>query len=374
MNNGYHIIDADGHVAEVTDVWLPEPFLDPEYKDRAPRFVGNIRDCNRFLLEGHVHPKPEGKGCWIHGPIEGDTTSAGRPKGTYDPHARISDLDLEGIDVAVNFGAMIGMGCGRVQHPGLAVALARAYNDWVASHCNAYPKRLKAAAAMPMVDVEGAVVELERGVTKLGLVGPSTPPNSHGRNLDNVQFYPIYETCVRLDVPVLVHMAAAGHGGIDAAGAERFDAYFYTHAMGFTFELMTAFMCLTAGGVLDAFPKLRVAFLEAGCGWLPYWAERLDGHYEKLHAQVKAQRAPGEYLKGDQLFITCEPDEEILDRVVEEVGEDRILYASDYWHWDSKFPHTVEPILSRKDLTDTAKRKILGENAARLYKLNGHGK
>jgi len=115
---------------------------------------------------------------------------------------------------------------------------------------------------------------------------------------------------------------------------------------------------------------LKVAFLEAGCGWVPYWMERLDEHYEYMHLAVPLmKKTPSEYMRSEQVYYSFEPDEQTLPFIMEFVGEDRLVFASDYNHGDSKFPHTVESVTKRKNLSESSLRKLMGENAARLYSI-----
>jgi uncharacterized protein len=95
------------------------------------------------------------------------------------------------------------------------------------------------------------------------------------------------------------------------------------------------------GGVVDLLPKLRFGLLETGCGWLPYWMERLDEMHDR-----------GE--KDPPAIAAC--------------GDKCIMYASDYPHGDSKWPETVSRIRAA-GFSETTETRILGENAARLYKL-----
>jgi len=80
-------------------------------------------------------------------------------------------------------------------------------------------------------------------------------------------------------------------------------------------------------------------------------------------------KPPSEYMKSGQMYYAFEMDEKMLPYVAEFVGAERLLFATDNNHSDSKFPHTVEEVMERKDLSDELKRKLMGENAARLYSL-----
>ena len=102
-----------------------------------------------------------------------------------------------------------------------------------------------------------------------------------------------------------------GRYGSDATGTERVDKFFYSHLFGHPFEQMIALSVIIGEGVLDRFPKLRFVFLESGCGWLPYWFERMDEHYEVLGVQLPALKTePSKLLERGQLYFSCEAGRE----------------------------------------------------------------
>ena len=288
--------------------------------------------------------------------------------GMVDPVQRLSDMDLEGIDTAVLFGTAPFLSLPFVEDRDLACAIAGVYNDWLSDYCKADPRRLKGVALVPIQEPVEAVKELRRCVEKLGFVAVATPVHSaSGKNLDHPDLHEFLREVERLTVPLCVHVGA---GDGTAAGIERFDHPFFTHAMAHPFEQMIAVLCLVVGGLLERFPNLKVAFLEAGAGWVPYWMERLDEHYEYLQPTVPwLKKPPSEYMRSEQVYYAFEPDERTLPFVIEFVGEDRLIFASDYNHSDSKFPATVKSVLQRRDISRDAMKKIMGENAARLYRL-----
>jgi predicted TIM-barrel fold metal-dependent hydrolase len=138
----------------------------------------------------------------------------------------------------------------------------------------------------------------------------------------------------------------------------------------FFFEKRIHHQQRVAGGLLERFPRLKFAFMEAGCGWVPYWMERLDEHFEFLQPTVPwLTKPPSEYMKSGQMFYAFEMEEKMLPYVAEFIGAERLVFATDYNHSDSKFPHTVEEVMERKDISDVLKTKIMGDNAAKLYNL-----
>jgi len=123
-------------------------------------------------------------------------------------------------------------------------------------------------------------------------------------------------------------------------------------------------------GIPERFPRLRLAFLEAGCGWAPYWMERMDDEYAKRAPEApNLKKKPSDYVRSGKIYFSCEADEWLLPQAVKLVGENQIVYASDFPHWDNSYPQSLEEIRDRGDLGETQKRKILSDNARRLYGL-----
>jgi predicted TIM-barrel fold metal-dependent hydrolase len=125
--------------------------------------------------------------------------------------------------------------------------------------------------------------------------------------------------------------------------------------------------------VLDRFPALRVAFLESGVGWVPYFVHRLHEHHEKLpHLLGDAVSDPRAILERGQCFFSFEAEESLLATYVEHLGDASLVYASDYPHWDSDFPGTVAEVRHQAEaqgLGEATLDRILGGNARALYRL-----
>jgi predicted TIM-barrel fold metal-dependent hydrolase len=364
MTEKFPTIDADGHIEETHIDWkqrLPE-----KYRDAAPERRPGSDGQSRLFIEGRAWPKPSGAGLGVGGPY---SRPHPRRPGMTDPKARLIDMDSEGIDIAVLFGGGLGGSIPALEDLGLATALARARNTWVAEYCSASPARLKGVAVLPQQDIAAAAAEVNRAVGELGFVGVSLLPNLRGKHLGDPYFFPIYQEAERLGVPICVHMFL-GRYGSEATGTTRFERFFYSHLFGHPFEQMIALSVILAEGVLDRFPRLRFVFLEAGCGWVPYWFDRLNEHREVLGVQVPGlKELPSDLLKRGQLFFSCEPEETELAHVVDVIGDDHIVFASDYSHFDSRYPGASEPIVEHPKLSEVSKRKILSGNSRRLYPL-----
>jgi predicted TIM-barrel fold metal-dependent hydrolase len=153
------------------------------------------------------------------------------------------------------------------------------------------------------------------------------------------------------------------------AGIDRFDSFFFQHIVSHPFEQQLTCLSLLAGGVLERFPRLQIAFMESGTGWLPYWLDRMDEHYEHLGWMVpEITMLPSEYFRR-QCFISSEAGDAHVARTAERIGADRILFASDFPHYDAVFPGAVEAFVSQAGLDHETRRAILGKNVARLLRL-----
>lgn len=364
------VIDADGHVNE-GDIdfrpWLPE-----KYKALAPVRLKDNRGGNRLLLEGRIWPANEGPGPGVSGPMTAEARK-GRP-GMTDPVERLKDMDLEGIDVAVIFGTQIALTVNGLMDKGLAGAICHAVNEWMLEYCSADPRRLRAVGLIPCQDPPEAVREL-RYLAGHGATTAMLPTNVYGRNMGDPMFDPIYAAAQDLGMPLSVH-PQTGHDGVPGvsgvmgAGSRRFYKYVYVHMTAFPFELMIAMMHMLGEGVFDRFPRLKVAYMEGGAGWLPFWMERLDEHVEKLAPQMpELGRPPSEIIRSDRVVLSCESEETGLDRVLDASGPDTVLYASDYCHWDCHFPYSVRDVVSGGDLSFAQKERVLSGNAAAFFDL-----
>ncbi len=213
---------------------------------------------------------------------------------------------------------------------------------------------------------EAMADELRRCVKVHGFKAAHLVPYVGTRNLDDPSFFPYYQAAEELGVPLMCHPNSNGEL------IDRFDNFYKTHVLGRPTNSSAALVALVLGGVFEKFPKLKVVFFECSTEWILYWMHRMDDDWEwaKDFPQISAmlKMAPSEYIRRN-CYTTCEADEGEIARAIGQLGEDRILMASDYPHFDSEFPHTVSTIRERKDLTQRQKDKILGENAAQLLHL-----
>ena len=370
--NGYKVMDSDMHVIEPADMF--ECYLDSRFADRAPRISrAPGKRGGAFLFEGQRLPT-----CDVDNPhrmygMSGRTDAATRPmrERGYDGPSQLEAMDMEGIDVAVMYPTVclyVPNGLDGVDGP-LSAAVCRAYNDWLYDLCQTDPARMKVAAMLPQHDPKEAAREARRAVRELGAVGAYMRPNFvNGVAFHSADYAELWATLEELDVPVGFHEGTGSAYRQD--GSEFGDNRLMLHACSHPIGMMKAMISMICGGVFEAFPGLRAAYLEANAGWVPFWLGRMDRDYA-LYREWDAPfltRAPSEYFARN-CYVGTEADEAELRYTVDAVGERNIVFSSDYPHHDSEFPESVNEFLRHDDLTDEAKRAILWDNCARLYAL-----
>jgi predicted TIM-barrel fold metal-dependent hydrolase len=369
------VIDIDGHVTEPVDLWLR--YADAPYRDLAPRIArgANGADVVLFMGNEHVPAYPIGlPGAGMAGQAVGPNTmferhyADGHPGG-FDPKARLAVLDDEGIHAVVLFPTLSAVPIAAIPDEAFGLALARAYNTWLAEFCQAAPRRLLGVAQVPLLHVEGAITEATRAITKLGMRMIFLRPNPYaGRSWTDPAYDPFWACVQDLGVPLAFHEGTFPKSML-TAGVDRFDSFFFQHIVSHPFEQQLACLSLLAGGVLERFPRLQIAFMESGTGWLPYWLDRMDEHYESLGWMVPEITMPPSHYFLRQCFISTEPGDSHVAHAVERIGADRILFASDFPHYDAVFPGAVKAFVDHTGLDHNARRAILGGNATRLLRM-----
>jgi predicted TIM-barrel fold metal-dependent hydrolase len=376
------VIDGDGHVIEVNETYER---IDPAYRHRRPVYTQASRGNIVRLVDGKVWgPQTESGFVGVNGnlPPPGGKAIHYRRMGTYNAWARLADMDQDQIDVAVIYPTD-ELPLTVTSDAGFAGARARAYNDWLYDYCQVCPPRLKGIALVALQDVDGAIAEMRRAVTELSMVGIQIGCTVREDTLlSDRRLDPFWAEAQRLDVAVAVHGPALPSLFRSYFDVNRPDHMLEASHMAHTFAQMLACSNIITGGVIERFPRLRIAFLEAGAGWVPYWMHRMDEYAEvapERWAHISAK--PSEYIKGGRVFFSCEPGDDFIPLFLEHVGEDAMLFASDYLHFDALFvgekgrdglpyPGTVATLLARKDVPDSAKRKMLLDNSLEFYRMD----
>ena len=292
-HGAFKVLDSDIHIIEPPDLW--PRYIDPAFRDQAP--IGLTED------EGDLRLAHNGK-AWGRVAIDADRSKRRQGRNyalnqeRWRPYAergwtskvQLEAMDIEGIDVAVVYPSR-GLFALTVQNmePRLAAAMARAYNNWLYEFCQENPERLLGAGMISPFDVNDAVAETRRCVRELGFRAMFLRPNEvNGRNWHDPYYEPLWATLEELEIPLGFH---EGSGSQLPQVGEQFGAntmlkHIYSHPV----EQMLTAGAFCAGGILERHPRLRVAFLEGNCSWVPFLLWRMDEHWEWL-GDIYAPRA-----------------------------------------------------------------------------------
>ena len=376
------VVDADSHISEPPDLW--EQYLEPEYRELAIRLEKDENGLEYLRINGK---KP--KGVLMQGGTLGRICSIGQSlerfltpgletyadnlvSGAVDPHERIKVLDRDGIDMVLLYPSLGLSWPAECEDAKVAAAYCRAYNNWLVDFCKPYPHRLFPIAQISLIDVKEGVKELKR-TAKLGMKGVFLNANSiNGRPYGHPYFDSFWAEAQDLDMPVGIHVAGnpnfpGSHLYRSGSSGESATPWWFTNMMA-PGDVMIAFTTLFEEGVIERFPRLKVVILETGCGWIAWWLERMDHMYNQFHFTTKMKRHPSEYFQR-QCWISMDPDEDIAPAVIELVGADKFIWASDYPHSEGHLNPVSSLRETIKDLPENSQRKILGENAIKLYDL-----
>jgi predicted TIM-barrel fold metal-dependent hydrolase len=382
---GLRVIDADTHLTEAHDLWTsraPAKFRDRvphvEQIDGRPMWVVDGAELG-FAGGGGVIDRDGGKGRALEALYE--WTQDQIHVGAFDPKARIDVMDDSGIWAQVCFPNSIGLGgqgiSDVVADPELRLLCVQIYNDAMAEVQAESGMRLLPMPVLPAWDVEASAKEAER-VAGLGLRGvnmTSDPQDLGAPDLANRAWDQVWEVCADLELPVHFHIGASlttmTYFGTYPWGSQDEDTKL---AIGGTLLFIgnaRVVANIILSGMLDRHPTLKMVSVESGVGWIPFILEALD--YEMSENAPKQLAAlsmlPSEYFRR-QLYATFWFEKDDVPALVAKVGEDNILFETDFPHPTCLYPKPLDTVAEKMStLTPQAQRKILGENAARLYRL-----
>jgi predicted TIM-barrel fold metal-dependent hydrolase len=283
----------------------------------------------------------------------------------HDPVVTREDLDELGIDQIVFFPTS-STSIVAIDEAPFEAALARAYNRWIGDFCAGRPGEFFAVAIIPHWDMAEAVREIERVAREPWCVGVTSCMTLPGKLPDHPYFDPAYAAMQAADLALCIH-SGTDRPPYAPARSELSDNYFLLHMTGHPWQQMRAMAALVGGGIYERFPSLRIAHLESGCGWVPYWMERMDEHFETLGYTVPHLKSkPSEHITGGRCFVSFESDEALLPAAAALLGDTQLLYASDYPHYDADW-EALDNIVARTDITDEQRTLFLGANAKRLF-------
>lgn len=360
-SNKYFIVSADCHVQEPNDFLSAR--MPARYQDRLPGIV--------LGGDGSKMQKTEGFRPIRLNSIKFEGEDLERSESGRTPEERLAALERDGVDCEILFPNK-GLTVWATPDSEFSQAMCRAWNDWAWETFGPYNARLSPMACIAAGDIEGSIKEVQR-VARLGFRGLALPckpvwgaPDHEHPNYNLPEFEPLWGAIQDADLPMTFHVStgrdprtARGHGGAVINYA--------VHSLAPTMEPL---INLCASGVIERFPKLRFGSIEAGIGWVPWALTAMDEAYHKHHMWVrpKLRNLPSDYFRSNG-FASFGEDRPGLSLMREFGLSDNFLWANDFPHHEGTWPHSAAAIeRTMGELTDTDRAKVLGLNAARIFK------
>jgi predicted TIM-barrel fold metal-dependent hydrolase len=352
------IVDADTHVYETDSTWSYLAESESRFRpltlaasDVPAELRGRVPAGLRYwFMGGTLHFRPEGK----HDQFAGEGTLEMR-----DMRARLTDMDRMGVDVQVIFSTMFLLLV--LPDPEWQMAMARAYNRWVADCCSADPKRLRWVAVIEPRLVEASLAEM-RHAKAAGAVGVMIRGFEGDTVLDDARYEPLYRLADELDLPICVH---AGNGSPSFARIS-FGRHPRPNVVGGSGVSALAAACWLVSGLPEKYPNLRIAFLETASVWVPFALNRC----QRFAARQLGRTLPDSAMRDARIYVAIE-EYEPLAATLRCLGPDNLLIGTDYGHHRDTSAEMLAHNLIRKhaDLDAVGARKIVSDNAVRFYGL-----
>lgn len=369
LQDDVQIVSVDDHVIEHPNVFKDR--LPAKFVDRGPQIVRTPDGADMWMYDGVPHPTiglnaVAGKDRHDYG-ME-PTAYTDMRLGCYSVKERLEDMDVEGVQAQLCFPSFPGFAGStffRAPDKDLAVACVSAWNDWAIDEwCGGMPGRQIPLAILPYWDIDATVAEAERVIAKgartfsfceaphaVGL------PSFHSDHWD-----PLLAVCNEANVPLSLHFGSGGAPAV-APGAP-----FTTAIALFGLNSQMALIDLVNTRLFERFPNLKFALSEGGIGWMPYALERADYTWDRhrYYTGMDTAKKPSDVFK-DHIYGCFIYDDAGL-RNIDLIGEDNIMFESDYPHSDSNWPHTRKMLAeSLSGVSDSVARKIAEDNARTLY-------
>jgi len=386
MSKTRFVVDADSHWCERPDLFTK--LAPAKYKDRVPH-VEEVDGEPTWVFDGLVMGRFSAGGVIARdgskspsGPALEEWTIDQIHEGAYDPKVRLGVLDSLGIDAQVIFPSTIGLGgqdLGLVDDQTLRRLTIEIYNDAQAQIQAESNNRLLPLPVMPAWSIDACVAEAKRvaGLGARGVNMTSDPDDLGAPDLASPEWDPLWATCVEHQLPVHFHIGAS------VTGMTFYGRYPWpSHprnvrlAIGGTLLFIGNARVVTnliLSGMFDRHPDLKMVSVESGCGWIPFILETLDYEMSENAPDELRQmkKMPSQYFKSN-LYATLwfEDNFNRLSDLIETVGEDNILFETDFPHPTCLYPDPLPRFEKRTSmLPERVRNKILGENARKLYRL-----
>ncbi|HTI02887.1 MAG TPA: amidohydrolase family protein [Acidisoma sp.] len=285
----------------------------------------------------------------------------GGPPGSSLAFMQAQHLDPNNVALGILNPLQTGQG---IANPELSAAICHATNQWQVAEWTSKDKRLRASVLVPYEFTEAAAAEIRHWAGHKDFAQVLVLSRT-GEPLGNRRYWPIYEAACEAGLPVAVHAFGYGGAPISSTG---WPSHYIEEMTGHAQSCQAGLASMVIEGIFERFPTLKVVMVEAGFAWAPAFGWRLDKVWEQLRTETPhLRRKPSEYLR-EHVWWTSQPMEEpeprthLLD-TIDWMGWDRVLFATDYPHWDFDDPALALAV----PITDAQRKSFFLENAKNLY-------
>ena len=379
MRSGYRIFDADTHfhptveslepylgaelrardlkTAEFKTGWAGEEMSAPYHHLYRLNEVGGW-GTNKARHLGEAGPRENEERRFQHFMGYRFPTEGGYD---YDLDARIRDMDEEGQDVHL---LVPGVGSG---HPDVNVDIGmnQALHRYLDDICGRHPSRLRSMIVANASFIDESVAEIKRYADSPWVAGVhlSLPLDFP---VDHPDMDPVWAAADDAGLCIVHHSFATGYPGY----RDLWDNPFIGRTASHPWAAMRMISAFLGAGIMDRFPNIRLSILESGFGWLPFWAKRMEDQVVYMgYVKENLQHTMTEYISGGRFFaaLVLHEGEEIVRMVTDLLGEDMLMFGSDYPHAESRFPRSVDTVLAWESLGPDRMRKLMWDNAAACF-------
>jgi predicted TIM-barrel fold metal-dependent hydrolase len=288
---------------------------------------------------------------------------SGSPPGSDLEFLREQLLDLWGIE----YGVLNPLVDTMPHNLDYAAAFCAAVNDWQVAEWLEPEPRLRASLVVPYEDGELAAAEIRRSAGTAGFVQVLLLVRTN-ELLGRRRYWKMYEAAAEHDLPIGIHFGWCG--GFPTTGA-GFPSFYLEEHCGMATAFQDQIVSLVCEGVFDRFPTLKIVSIEGGFAWLVPLMWRFDRSWKLLRSEVPHLTEPPSSVIRRHFWVTTQPIEEPprrgdFEALLEQLGmNDRLLFATDYPHWDFDAPDAALP----RSLEPAVRDRIFAENARALYGL-----
>jgi len=282
-----------------------------------------------------------------------------------NPDLRLKDQDRDGIQAEVLYGILGATG--RLNDDEAGGEMLRIYNDWLADFCSKQPDRYAGLACIPNHDIGAAVKEIDRVANRGAVRGLEIARKYDMTPLWDPWWNPMWDAAAASGLPVHFHTIGGARRDFSKLSGKTVLAARAASITSFQMHMADVLMSIIFAGVLEHRPHLKIVIGEAGTGWIPYILDRMDAEWEDQFRELDLKMNPSKYWYR-QCYATYQSDP-VGVKLLEELGEDNIMWGSDFPHPDGIYPDSQEYIEKELGhLPEATRKKIVCDNAAKLYR------